>query len=83
MKAKGKTPREIVKPGRARQPAAPLTYREWLKKAGAPTMASATMRPRDWRNLYIAGATPEQAAEAAGVNLYNAKSAPALRAKRR
>jgi len=41
------------------------------------------MRPRDWRDLYISGATPEQAAKAAGVNLHNAKAAAALRAKRR
>ena len=41
------------------------------------------MRPRDWRDLYIGGATPEQAAEYAERNRYNTKDAPTLRAKRR
>ena len=80
LKAKAQKPREAL---RRPNPAAPLTYREWLAKAGAPVLASAHMRPKDWRDLYISGATPEQAAEYADRNRYNAKDAPTLRAKRR
>jgi hypothetical protein len=81
VKAKPQKPREALKRPKAAD--APLTYREWLAKAGAPLLASARMRPKDWRDLYISGATPEQAAEYANRNRYNAKDAPTLRAKRR
>lgn len=81
MKTKPRKPREVLK--RPKRAAEALTYRAWLAEAGAPTMASATMRPRDWRDLYISGATPEQAAEHASRILYNGKDAPTLRGRRR
>ena len=81
VKAKARKPRDVLpkaEPGRAT-----LTYRAWLAKAGAPVEGNRHMRPRDWRDLYIGGATPEQAAEYAERNRYNTKDAPTLRAKRR
>jgi hypothetical protein len=81
VKAKSQNPRDIAT---RRKPGAPsLTYSQWLAAAGAPVQASPSMRPRDWRNLYISGATPEQAAEYAERRRYNSEIAPALRAKRR
>ena len=80
MKAKSRKPREVLRP----KPApAPLTFAEWRKAAGAPVESGATMRWKDWRELWICGATPEQAAAHAERLRYNAKDAPTLRAKRR
>jgi hypothetical protein len=41
------------------------------------------MRYRDWRDLFISGGTPEEAARAAERYRFNAQDAPNLRAKRR
>jgi hypothetical protein len=81
VRAKPTKPRDLVKRPKPTTPS--VTYREWLQKAGAPAEGSPHMRPRDWRDLFIAGATPEQAAENAERNRYNREVAPALRGKRR
>jgi hypothetical protein len=41
-----------------------------LDDAGIPF---GTLRERDWRDLFIGGATPEQAAERAGVTAHNTR----------
>ena len=59
-------------------PAAPSgNYGAWrgavkmlLDDAGIPF---GTLRERDWRDLFIGGATPEQAAERAGVTAHNTR----------
>ena len=59
-------------------PAAPSAgYGAWrgavknlLDDAGIPF---GTLRERDWRDLFIGGATPEHAAERAGVTAHNTR----------
>jgi hypothetical protein len=54
-----------------------------MKAAGAPVTPGPSMRYRDWRDLYISGASPEEAAAAAERFRYNANVAPTLRARQR
>jgi hypothetical protein len=81
MKAKSRKPRDVVKP---RRPAAePLTFEQWKRAVGVPVLGTRLMRPRDWRDLYISGATPEQAKAYLETARYNTVAAPTLRPKRR
>jgi hypothetical protein len=54
-----------------RPPPKPLTYAEWRQRAGAMVGAPTAMREREWRNRFLLGETPEQAAEAAQRWAYN------------
>jgi hypothetical protein len=59
-----------------------MSFRAWRERAGVPLLGTQYMRPRDWRNLYISGATPEEAAAHLERPRYNAIDAPRLRGKR-
>jgi len=66
------------KPKQPPAPAAPQgAYADWLKRVGAllerQGISPNVMRPRDWRDSFISGASPEQAAERAGVELHNTR----------
>jgi hypothetical protein len=62
-------------------------FKAWLADAVAALQRDHNMNPaiipqRTWRNLYIQGKTPQQAADRAAVSAYNRRSA-ADRLKRR
>jgi hypothetical protein len=67
-------PRSKPKPPK-QPPPKPLTYAEWRRLAGAMVGVPTAMREREWRNSFILGETPEQAAEAAQRWAYNASVA--------
>src|SRR5262245_56288525 len=57
-------------------PAPPqVGYADWRKHVaallGREGISASVMLERDWRNLFISGLSPEQAAERAGVERYN------------
>jgi hypothetical protein len=62
---------------KAKHPAAPQSsYAEWRKRAAALLERqgiSPVTRERDWRNLFISGATPERAPELAAVEARNVR----------
>jgi hypothetical protein len=64
MKAKGKPPREVLRP-----PA--LTYAAWKAQAVTTLEGPSTMREREWVRLHIQGKTPEEAAAHARTYSYN------------
>jgi len=53
-----------------------MSYAEWRKRARALVAVPTTMGERDWRNLFIKGHTPEQAAETATTYYVNTKARP-------
>lgn len=81
MKAKTFKPTAALQ--KRAKPAPPLTFEEWKRRAGVPLLGTRYMKPRDWRNLFISGATPEQAAQHLERPRYNALDAPRLRGKKR
>jgi hypothetical protein len=66
----------------ASKPTTPTSFREWRERAGVPLEGTRYMRPRDWRNLFISGATQEEAAAYLERNRYDAVDARGLRGKR-
>jgi hypothetical protein len=66
---------------RSGQPAEPAStppdYRAWKARAAAMLerqgISVGVMRERDWRQLFIKGATPEQAVEQVQVHYHNAR----------
>jgi hypothetical protein len=68
-------------------PSEPADYRRWKAHAAAllerQGLLAGVIRERDWRQLYIGGATPEQAVEQVQVHYYNTRPAFGRMAGRR
>jgi hypothetical protein len=60
----------------AKKPPPDLDYAEWQRRARALVTVPTTMGERDWRNLFIKGNSPEQAAEVATTYYRNTKARP-------
>jgi hypothetical protein len=70
------TPARLM-PQRPPAPSVPASYRRWRSRAAAllerQRISAAVMRERDWRQLYIRGKSPEDAARQAETAYWNAR----------
>jgi len=63
-------PRKSQPPDRA---SGTINYKAWGVHAAAQGIRPGIMRERDWRQLYIRGATPEEAVGQAEVQYHNTR----------
>jgi hypothetical protein len=64
------------KPPAKKPPAPAMSYAEWRRRARALVNVPTIMGERDWRNLFIKGNAPEEAAKVAETYDTNANARP-------
>jgi hypothetical protein len=81
LKAKGKTPREVLRPKRRTlKPTAPVTYAAWKAAAVAQLGGKpGTLPEREWKRMFIAGTDVDKAARHA--QLYRESLSAATRSR--